>query len=106
MGRLITLREALDLADDSPDDAALFLPPGGDWTLYTHCAILEVDRYDDSESPPPFARQNGLARALSVPQIQDIVINARQQVAEPSPEQLLAALLFYYRRDAFIILGG
>ncbi|MEW4571523.1 hypothetical protein AB1L88_26930, partial [Tautonia sp. JC769] len=101
-----TLREVLETVDASPDDAALFLPPNDVWSLDTPCAVLEVDPYDDSESPPPFAQQHGLSYALNVPQVQDIVSNVRQQVAAPSPEQVLAAFLFYYDRDAFIDFGG
>lgn len=105
MERLTTLREALETVDGAPYDAALFLPPAEVWSLDTPCAVLRVDPYDDSEAPPPFARQHELTRALSVAQVQDIVCNIRQQVAAPSPEQLLAAFLFYYDRDAFIVLG-
>ena len=102
MERLITLREALSLADSSPDDAALFLPLGEAWSLDTACALSETDPYEDSEAPPKLAQDHGLGYALSVPQLQDIVSNARQQLAEPTAEQLLAAFLFYYDRDAFI----
>ena len=105
MERLIPLREALTLAETSPHDAALFLPSDAVWAIETPCAILAIDPYDDGEVDPPFARQRGLRRALSVSQIQDIVANAREQIAEPTPEQLLAAFLFYYDRDAFIDFG-
>jgi hypothetical protein len=105
MERLIPLREALTLAEASPHDAALFLPGDGGWAIDTPCAILAVDPYDDGEADPPFARQWGLRRALSVAQFQDIVANAREQIAEPTPEQLLNAMLFYYDRDAFIDFG-
>ena len=43
--------------------------------------------------------------SLSVAQVQDIIANAREQIAEPTPEQLLTAFLFYYDRDAFINFG-
>lgn len=106
MTSLTTLRRALEMADASPFEAALFLPPDEVWTLETRCAVLEADPYDDSESPPPFAKQNGLGYALSVSQVQEIVGNARQQVVTPSSDQLLAAFLFYFDRDAFIVFGG
>jgi hypothetical protein len=105
MERLIPLREALTLAETSPYDAALFLPGDADWALDTPCAILAVDPFDDGEADPQFARQRGLRRALSVAQVQDIVANAREQIAEPKPEQLLTAFLFYYDQDAFITFG-
>ena len=106
MERLITLREALSVADSSRDDAALFLPLREVWSLDTACALLATDPYDDSEAPPKLAQDHGLGYALSVPQLQDIVSNARQQVAEPTPEQRLAAILFYDDRDAFIDFSG
>lgn len=105
MERLIPLREALIFADTSPHDAALFLPDDVGWALDTLGAILAVDRYDDGQADPPFARQRGLRRALSMAQVQDIVANAQQQIADPTPEQLLTAFLFYHDRDAFITFG-
>jgi hypothetical protein len=101
---LVTLHEALILADSLPTSSALFLPGDEEWSLDTPCAILEVDPYDGSDVPL-FAREHGLAYALSADQVQDVVDNAREQVATPTPEQVLAALRFYYDRDAFIVLG-
>jgi hypothetical protein len=103
---MITLGEALKLADDLPTGAALFLPLSEPWKLDTPCAWLEADLYDTSDVSPPFAQQHGLGQTLSVFQVEDIVSNARQQVVEPSLDQLLAAFLFYYNRDAFIDLTG
>ncbi len=100
MERLITLREALSLANSASDTAALFLPLGREWTLDTVCALLETDPDDDE--PPKLAQYHGLGHVLSVPQLQDIISNAQQQLADPASEQLLAALLFYYDHDAFI----
>ncbi len=105
MERLITLREALQIADDSWGEAALFLTLDIEWNLQTICAILEVDRFDDGEHPPRFARQHALSRVLSMDQIQDIVSNAQQQIDEPNVEQLFSAFLFYVHRDAFINFG-
>lgn len=100
--RLTTLREALLSVGDSVSEAALFLPPDEVWGLGTRCAIFEVDTYADLEAEPPLARQQGLRRAVGADQIRDIIENTRQQIPNPSPEQLLAAFLFYYDRDAFI----
>jgi hypothetical protein len=94
MERLIPLREALTLAETSPLDAALFLPGDAGWANDTPCAILGVDPDDDGEADPPFARHHGLRRALSVAQVQDIAANAREQIAEPTPEQVRAAFIF------------
>jgi hypothetical protein len=104
--RVITLAQALQLADDSSTEAALFLPADVEWTLDTPCFYLEIDRFEDREIPPPFALQHGLSRVISMDQIQDIVSNARQQIINPTPEQLLSAFLFYYDRDAFINFGS
>jgi hypothetical protein len=105
MERLISLREALAHAETSPHNAALFLADDAAWALDTPGAILAVDPYDDGEYDLPFARQHGLRHVLSVAQLQDIVANAREQIAEPTPGQLLAAFLFYFDRDAFIDFG-
>jgi len=106
MDRIITLGAVLTRPETARCDEALFLPLGAAWDTATACAILAVDRYDEGEDEPPFARQHGLTRVLSIDQVQDIVANAREQIAEASPEQLLAALLHYYDRDAFIVFDA
>jgi hypothetical protein len=105
MELLVRLQEALSLADHSPLQTALFLPPGVKWNLETPCALLEIDPYDDSEDSPPFAQEHRLRHTLRASQLQDILENAREQLANPAPEQLLAAFLFYWDRDAYIDFG-
>ena len=106
MESLITLGEALNLADSLPDGTALFLRLGERWNLDTPCAYLKIDIYETSDTLPPFATQHGLGETLSGFQLEDIMINIRQQVEEPSADELLAAFLFYYNRDAFIDFTG
>lgn len=99
---LTTLCEALSVADRLSLDADLFLPFDEVWGPDTRCAVEMVDRYADVPEVPEVAARNELARALQVAQVQDIVVNARQQQPEVSAEELVAAFLFYYDRDAFI----
>ncbi len=102
MDRLISLGEALAHSESAHGDEALFLPMNVAWGTATSCAILAVDQYDESEPDPPFAREHRLAKALRMDQVEDIVANAKEQIGDPSPEQMVAALLHYYERDAFI----
>lgn len=99
---LTTLGEALSVADRLLLDADLFLPFDEVWGPHTRCAVVAVDRYADEPEVPEVAGRNGLGRALQVAQLQDIVDNARQQRPGASVEELVAAFLFYYDRDAFI----
>ncbi len=102
MDRLITLGKALEAVNDSSYDAYFFLPPDEVWNADTPCAVIEIDPYDDSDDDPAFARTHGLRKSLSVPQAQDVVRNAREQLGSPTAQQLVTAFLFYYDRDAFI----
>lgn len=106
MDHLTTLREVLHRAEEQPWDAKLYLPTNEVWELGTRCAVLVDSQDRDEDEEPPFARENGLTYALLMSAVQDIVSNAQQQVANITPEQMLAALLFFYDCDAFIDFGS
>ncbi|MFO0942583.1 MAG: hypothetical protein U0930_17745 [Pirellulales bacterium] len=100
---LTTLGAVLLNADDLSSDAVLFLPYGEVWNSKTRCAVIAVDRDADEDDVPDLAVQNSLERALQIAQVQDVVVNARQQRNQLTAEILVTAFLFYYDRDAFII---
>ena len=100
---LTTLGAVLQNADELSSDAVLFLPHGEVWNSITRCAVIAVDRYADEDDVPDLAVQNNLERALQIAQVQDVVVNARQQRNQLTVENLVTAFLFYYDRDAFII---
>ncbi|MFB2638469.1 hypothetical protein ACE02P_10605 [Shewanella bicestrii] len=55
------------------------------------------------------AFEDGLGRSdygylLNTDQIEDVIDNLKQQTAQPSEQELLEAIIFYYERDAFICL--
>jgi len=99
MNKLITLRDVLLGASEMQWDATVFLPSGERWALDSRCAIFADDQGDE----PEFTREHGLRYSLGVAQVQDIVSNAKSQVADATADQLLAAFLFYFERDAFIV---
>lgn len=101
---LSTLGTVLLNANELSLDADLFLPYDEIWVSTTRCAVIPVDRYadDNDDDIPDLAAQNELERALQIAQVKDIVANARQQRNQLSVEELVAAFLFYYDRDAFI----
>ena len=98
---LTTLGAVLLNADDLSLDADLFLPYGEVWDSTTRCAVIPADRYADEYNTPDLAVQNNLERALQIAQVQDVVVNARLQRSKVTVENLVAAFLFYYDRDAF-----
>jgi hypothetical protein len=59
------------------------------------------DAGDDAVSA--IARQPGWHVALDSATIEDIVINAHDQIDEPSAAQLFDAFVFYVDNDAFIL---
>ncbi len=99
---LTTLGEVLLNPVELSLDADLFLPYGEAWNSTTRCAVIPVDRYAVEDEVPNLAVQNSLERALQIAQVQDVVVNARQQCNQITVENLVTAFLFYYDRDAFI----
>jgi hypothetical protein len=49
--------------------------------------------------------QNGYGMFLGEDQLEDIAENLRQQVPAYSPDQLVQAVDYYWRNDAFIDIG-
>ncbi|AFQ49445.1 hypothetical protein PI86_11720 [Burkholderia sp. A9] len=80
----------------------LCLPPMP-WTLDTAGAFAEDDRDADADTPPAIATQPGWRVTLASTTIEDIVINAHDQVDEPSVAQLFDAFVFYVENDEFIL---
>jgi len=71
------------------------------WTVETPCAVVDNDDLDETGSHPLVVRHN-LERALSVSQVQDIAANLAAQGAEGTERELLRALVFYVKNDAFV----
>jgi len=81
----------------------LCLPPTP-WTLDTEGAFIEDALQAEADTPPTTAPHPGWRVTLSSATIEDIVINAHDQVDEPSVAQLLDAFVFYVDNDEFILL--
>lgn len=80
----------------------LYLPPMP-WTLDTAGAFSEDTGADEGIAVPAIARQSGWQVTLDSATIEDIVINAHDQIDEPSMAQLFDAFVFYIENDAFIL---
>jgi hypothetical protein len=102
MTGLTTLGEVLGNDSRFNSGHFLYLPMDEVWQLETKCAVLAQS---DLDGVPDVAQQNGLSYALGIAAVQDIVANAREQIASASLAQLLQAFLFYYDHDAFITFG-
>jgi hypothetical protein len=102
MTGLTTLGEVL--GNDSRFNCGhfLYLPMDDVWELETRCAVLA---WSDLDGVPDLAQQSGLSYALGIAAVQDVIANAREQIASVSLAQLLEAFLFYYDHDAFITFG-
>ncbi|AXF19439.1 hypothetical protein CUJ89_02195 [Burkholderia pyrrocinia] len=100
-----TLEASLKHILERPGDFAgwLYLPPMP-WTLDTEGAFSEDATDVEDDVVPAIATQPGWQITLDSVTIEDIVINAHDQVDEPSVAQLLDAFVFYVENDAFILL--
>ncbi|MCU9955270.1 hypothetical protein OEJ37_18090 [Burkholderia sp. BKH01] len=97
---------------ENPGDFSgwLCLPPMP-WTLDTEGAFTEdaedtedTEDTEDADSTEAIALQPGWRITLNSATIEDIVINAHDQVDEPSIVQLLDAFVYYVENDEFILL--
>ncbi|UTV55203.1 DUF7716 domain-containing protein [Burkholderia arboris] len=80
----------------------LYLPPMP-WALDTEGAFSDDTDGDADAAVPAIARQPGWRVTLDGATIEDIVINAHDQIDEPSMAQLFDAFVFYIENDAFIL---
>jgi len=78
------------------------------WSVETLCAMLPLEQIildDDGnsleEEDPEFAVENNLQYALTSEEIEDVIANAKHQKRTISVEELVEALNYYYRHDAF-----
>jgi uncharacterized protein YbjT (DUF2867 family) len=81
----------------------LCLPPMP-WTLDTKGEFTEDADPTEVATPPTTAPQPGWRVTLNSTTIEQIVINAHDQVDEPSVMQLFDAFVFYVDNDDFILL--
>ncbi|KZK71337.1 hypothetical protein Q4Q49_09010 [Shewanella sp. SP1S1-7] len=58
----------------------------------------EIDEFEDS------LINNGYCYLLNMDQIEDVIDNYQMQKDNPTDEELLEAIIFYYERDAFMCL--
>lgn len=86
----------------------VFLGRGVDWDSDSEALVLELEEVspenelDDDAGIPQFALDRQLAPKLAIADVQDIVLNARQQRPNATRAELLAAFKFYMAHDAFI----
>ncbi|KWB42429.1 hypothetical protein WL37_20170 [Burkholderia ubonensis] len=81
----------------------LYLPPTP-WTLDTVGAFAPDTTDSDEDTVPDIAKQPGWRITLDSATIEDIVINAHEQVDDPGILQLFDAFVYYVENDAFILL--
>jgi hypothetical protein len=94
-----TLGAVLQGAPEHSWRSSLYLETEVEWRPQTRAQVVQTDRFtlEPIESVEP-----GLRRVLSMQDVQQVVTNARAQVATPTIEQLVEALRYYALKDAFI----
>lgn len=102
---LVRLEEVLRSPETNPD-TWLYLPPNpSTWTGTTE-GVFSLDSFDfppESEDYlPEQVTTEGWIETLDAAMIEDVVMNAKDQIENPTDEQLLQAFIFYYKNDGFI----
>ncbi|UOB57130.1 hypothetical protein MRS60_02080 [Burkholderia pyrrocinia] len=96
----VSLKQVLETPGDF--SGWLCLPPMP-WTLDTEGAFSDDTKDADEHTAPVIATQPGWQITLNSSTIEDIVINAHDQIDEPTLAQLFDAFVFYVENDAFIL---
>ena len=98
-----TLREILSSPEDLPE-TWLYLPQE-EWNLNTE-GVFSEDSWDyppDSDEYLPMeAKKYGWIEVLDKASIEDVISYTKNQHSDPTLEQLLEAMVFYYKNDAFL----
>ena len=101
----VTIREVLLNPGWNP--GYLCLPPDIEsWTLDTIGKLSLDSLYlppDSKDSLPPEVLEEGWVETLDGADIRGIVIVAKRELINPTPEQLLEAFKYYYVYDAFMM---
>jgi hypothetical protein len=101
-----SLQSLLARLDRLPEHAWAYIPLGAGITLDTQCRVCTIDSRDfspeEDDELDEFPQSIGLRIFLSKAQLEDIVSNLAQQVSAYSASQLVAAIDYYWRHDAFI----
>lgn len=100
LATVVSLKHILERPGDF--SGWLYLPPTP-WTLDTEGAFSEDTKDAGDDAVSAIARQPGWHVSLDSATIEDIVINAHDQIDEPSAAQLFDAFVFYVDNDAFIL---
>lgn len=98
MNILTELGKILNEINNYRDDQLLFLPKNESWNVDSKGVVLCENDIDGLN----FAKLHKLENVIGIYAVQDIVANLKQQIPDPSPDQLTQAFLFYYDNDAFI----
>jgi hypothetical protein len=101
MPDMVVLRNVLQ----NPEDYSGWLyVKDGPWTLDTQGFFydqdIDMDPDEEAQLRAGFEQQ-GWISTLSNEDIEDAVLNTRDQLEEPSDEDLLEAVRFFYDNDAF-----
>jgi hypothetical protein len=108
---LIVLAKVLLKIEELPWEYALYIPAvDAVWAEDMKCMILAPEETDDPDDDPDIAKANGLKYALTISDLQDVVVNAKAQKENVRQETLIKAIKYYYDNGAFItlstIIGG
>lgn len=103
---LISLRDVLLYPNKNPETWFCLPPYSSEWTINTK-GIFSLDSFDfppDSDDFLPVQVKNhGWIETLDGASIEDIVINANNQLENPSIDQLFQAFIYYFENDAFLV---
>lgn len=97
-----TIGHILENIGDLSFDLAVYGPKNTHIDVSTPVILANPDDLLDSEEEPETARHLGFEYLILLVDVRDIILNAKEQLGEPSQSQLLEALNFYQSNDAYI----
>ncbi len=104
MSKPMSICEILASADRH--DGWLYLPPGP-WTPETLGVFANSEKDADPLSPEPLPEiANAWKVTIDSETVEDIVLNAIDQLGQPCPSDLFEAFVHYVETDGFIVFSA
>ncbi|AJQ92285.1 DUF7716 domain-containing protein [Gynuella sunshinyii] len=97
------LEDILAVLAELPEDEALYIVKNDQGFDFKNCAVLDPDEAEDPDgSKHDYVINNRLVYFLEISILLQIEHNLRMQNEEYSADDLVQAVLFYFKHDAFI----
>lgn len=101
-----SLESILQTLDQLPQDYALYVVKK-DYHDFEKCCVLDPDEAEDPDgSEYEYVQENNLRYFLEISILAQVKHNLKEQAPSYSSQQLVDAVMYYFKHDAFMEVKG